>query len=153
MPHVPGRRRLLGLIPLLLTAAACSSSVDCNRVAPRLLDDCRLTFGRLGSCSQARAASVASDGAEQIHDLTIRLCEAADPAGDEACYLTAKCEDIERDACVPPAEQPPTAECRARCEEAVLECLAGCDSQVALAVCEDCVIGCNGAFSACRRGC
>jgi hypothetical protein len=160
MSHAPSWNRLLAVIALLLVGAACNSSLDCRRVATRLLSDCRLTFGAVaegGACVQARAASVAAGGdrapVPPAEDLSTRLCEVAEPAGEESCYLTARCEDLALGACAPPAEDATQAGCRAGCQEALPACLAGCDGPVAVTACEDCVIACNEAVFACRRGC
>ncbi len=131
----------IAVLALLLLGFGCG--VDCDAVATRLLEDCKISFGIGGSqCADP----------DEPYALAIRYCDITDPSGDTACWMESSCDDILAGACSmsgdPGPEEPD--DCSRGCFVTALNCTDACEVGP---MCSDCAVRCNAERRRCYDDC
>lgn len=124
--------------------AACTPPLDCPAVVDRLRDDCDLQIGITWGSECRKSPS-----------LLWAICELISPEGDEACLLTAECDEIRAGACAAGGDEsaPTPSNCDSQCFSAVQRCNAECPPDEIDRTCDACLLACQAAHQRCLGDC
>jgi hypothetical protein len=147
----------LGLLSIF--ASGCpddTTEIDCARIAVPLLSRCDQRFSKAEPW-RCLSTYAGDDTARfmRADAFTVRLCQVSAPQGDNDCYESATCQEIETFACANPDSLRARIDetCRMACEQAVVSCQVPCTAAGSADACETCVVDCESERLRCFERC